>query len=82
MAKSPDESEENTSNEKKPKIAPRKKRKTNVEKSLKAVFDKFNQLSSDEFLRYVTVTLIRVLYVLKNTFSVSLFFLLSNGSLP
>lgn len=65
MAKLPDEPEENTSNEKKPKIAQRKKRKTNVEKSLEAVFNKFNQFSNDEFLRYITVTLIMELYVLK-----------------
>ena len=57
MAKSSDKSEKNTSNEKKPKIAQRKKRETNVEKSLEAVFDKFNQFSNDEFLRYITVTL-------------------------
>ena len=76
MAKSPDGSEENTSNEKKPKIAQREKRKTNAEKSLEAVFDKFNQFSNDEFLRCITVTLIRVLYVLKNTVSASLFYLL------
>ena len=44
----------------KPKIAQKKKRKTNVEKSLEAVFDKFNQFSNDEFLRYITVTLITV----------------------
>ena len=66
MAKSRDEPEKNTSNEKKPKIAQRKKRKTNVEKSLEAVFDKFNQFSNDEFQRYLTVTLIIVLFVLKN----------------
>ena len=39
------------------KEAQRKKRKTNVEKSLEAVFDKFNQFSNGEFLRYITVTL-------------------------
>ena len=60
MVKSPERPEENTSNERKPKIAQKKKRKTNVEKSLEAVFDKFNQFSNDEFLRYITVTLIRV----------------------
>jgi len=38
---------------------------TNVEKSLEAVFDKFDQFLNDDFLRYSTVTLIRVLYVLK-----------------
>ena len=45
MAKSPEKPEENTSNEKKPKIAQNKKRKANVENSLKAVFEKFNQFS-------------------------------------
>ena len=60
MVKSPERPEENPSNERKPKIAQKKKRKTNVEKSLEAVFDKFNQFSNDEFLRYITVTLIRV----------------------
>ena len=59
MAKSPEKPEENTSNEKKPKIAQKKKRKTNVEKSLEAVFDKFNQFSNEESLRYITVILIR-----------------------
>ena len=58
MVKSPEKQEENTSNETKPKIAQTKKRKTNVEK-FPAVFDKFNQFSNDEFLRYITVTLIR-----------------------
>ena len=43
MVKSPEKPEENTSNETKPKIAQKKKRKNNVEKSLEAVFDKFNQ---------------------------------------
>jgi len=52
VAKSSDEEE------KKPKIAPRKKRKTNVEKSLEAVFDKFHQFSNDEFIRYITVTFV------------------------
>ena len=42
------------------KIAQRKKRKTNVEKSLEVVFDKFYQFSNDEFLRYITVTLIHI----------------------
>ena len=60
MVKSPETPEDNTSSETKPKIAPKKKRKTNVEKSLEAVFDKFNQFSNDEFLRYSTVTLITV----------------------
>lgn len=60
MVKSPEKPEDNTSSETKPKIAPKKKRKTNVEKSLEAVFDKFNQFSNDEFLRYSTVTLITV----------------------
>lgn len=60
MVKSPEKPEDNTSSETKPKIAPKKKRKTNVEKSLGAVFDKFNQFSNDEFLRYSTVTLITV----------------------
>ena len=55
MTKSPEKPEENTSIEKKPKIAQKKKRKTNVEKSLEAVFDKFNQFSNEESLRYVTV---------------------------
>ena len=50
MAKSPEKPDENTSNEKKPKIAQKKKRKTNVEKSLEAVFEKFNQFSNEEFL--------------------------------
>ena len=60
MVKSPEKPEDNTSSETKPKIAPKKKRKTSVEKSLEAVFDKFNQFSNDEFLRYSTVTLITV----------------------
>ena len=60
MVKSPEKPEDNTSSETKPKIAQKKKRKTNVEKSLEAVFDKFNQFSNDEFLRYSTVTLITV----------------------
>ena len=60
MVKSPEKPEENTSSETKPKIAQTKKRRTNVEKSLEAVFDKFNQFSNDEFLRYSTVTLITV----------------------
>ena len=60
MVKSPETPEDNTSSETKPKIALKKKRKTNVEKSLEAVFDKFNQFSNDEFLRYSTVTLITV----------------------
>ena len=60
MVKSPEKPEDNTSSETKPKIAQKKKRKTNVEKSLGAVFDKFNQFSNDEFLRYSTVTLITV----------------------
>ena len=50
MAKSPEKPEENTSNEKKPKIAQKKKRKT-----------KFNQFLNEESLsmRYITVILIR-----------------------
>ena len=60
MVKSPEKPEDNTSSETKPKIAPKKKRKTNVEKSLEAVFDKFNQFSNDKVLRYSTVTLITV----------------------
>ena len=60
MVKLPEKPEDNTSSETKPKIAPKKKRKTNVEKSLEAVFDKFNQFSNDEVLRYSTVTLITV----------------------
>ena len=48
MAKSPEKPEENTSNEKKPKIAQKKKRKT-----------KFNQFSNKESLGYITVILIR-----------------------
>ena len=59
MAKLSEKPEENTSNEKKPEIAQKKKRKTNVEKSLEAVFDKFNQFSNEESLRYITVILIR-----------------------
>ena len=59
MAKSPEKPEQNTSNKKKPQIAQKKKRKTNVEKSLEAVFDKFNQFSNDEFLSYITIILIR-----------------------
>ena len=59
MAKLPEKPEENTSNKKKPQIAQKKKRKTNVEKSLEAVFDKFNQFSNEESLRYITVILIR-----------------------
>ena len=59
MAKLPEKPEEKTSDEKKPKIAQKKKRKTNVKKSLEAVFDKFNQFSKAEFLRYITVILIR-----------------------
>ena len=68
MVKSPEKPEDNTSSETKPKIAPKKKRKTSVEKSLEAVFDKFNQFSNDEFLRYSTVTLITVqgIHVYKN----------------
>ena len=67
MVKSPEKPEENTSNETKPKIAHKKKRKTNVEKSLEAVFDKFNQFSNDEFLRHITIVLIRVLHVRKKS---------------
>ena len=37
MAKLPEKLEEKTSDEKKPKIAQKKKRKTNVEKALEAV---------------------------------------------
>ena len=59
VVKSPEKPEENTSNETKPKTSQKKKRKTNVEKPLEAIFDKFNQFSNDEFLRYITVTLIR-----------------------
>ena len=60
MVKLPEKLEGNTSSETKPKIAQKKKGKTNVEKSLEAVFEKFNQFSNDEFLRHSTVTLITV----------------------
>ena len=45
VVESPEKPEENTYNETKPKIAQKKKRKTNVEKSLEAFFDKFNQFN-------------------------------------
>ena len=66
VVKSPEKPEENTSNETKPKIAQKKKKKTNVEK-FPAVFDKFNQFSNDEFLRHITIVLIRVLHVRKKS---------------
>ena len=41
-----------TSNEEKPKVVPKRKRKTNLEKALDATFEKFKQSSEEEFERY------------------------------
>ena len=37
----------------KPKIVQKKKKKTKIEKSLDAVFEKFHESSNAEFLRYI-----------------------------
>jgi len=45
--------DERAPKEDKPKIVQKKRRKTNIEKSLDAVFNKFHDSSNTEFLRYI-----------------------------